>query len=388
MAIQHVLLFLAYFALAEVYEKTNPDVFFLNTNNFDKQVTKKRDKFVSIVHFYRNRDGKSKAWAQEIKELAQDWQGVYNIGVVNCDANEKLCENQDIRSTPLIKIIPPMPMPIQEYEGEVTAKAINNYCSRFVKSLVIDLTEENWKTFLDEKPSMPKVILFTEKSGTPTLFKALSVTFESKMLFGIARPDDKGLIQKFKVKSYPKIVMYKTSSAKTFDYSGDLKFRGIFDWLNVHSETFVTGGSDEVLSIKPWMNQPLPQLFKQSADDICFKFEGYLCAILFLNSPPDEKTVSVFKGLSEKYSAKKERGADVKFMWLDVGSDKGFFDSFEGVKVGQVALLKHGKRSKFALFEDTIDAGKLSELIEKIATGEGKFTAIKGGLPELSNEKK
>ena len=388
MAIQHVFFLLFAIGLAEIYEKTNPDVFILNPQNYDKQVTKKRDKFVSIVHFYRERDGKSRAWGNEIKELAKDWQGVYNIGVVNCDVHATLCESQDIRSTPLIKIIPPYPAPIQEYEGEVSAKQLNNYCAKFMNSLIVELNDENSKTFLSEKPSMPKVILFTEKAGVPTLFKALGNIFENKMLFGIARPDDTSVIAKFKVKSYPKIILHKTSDLKTHEYKGDLKYRDIFDWLNVYSETFVSGGNEEILSTKLWMNQGLPQLVKQSADDICYKHEGFLCGIVFLDKGPDEKTLSIMKTLSDKYGAKKERGADVKFMWLDINADLGYFQSFEGAKVGQIVFLKYAKRSRFVLHEGQFTVNAISDTADKISSGEAKFINIKGGLPDLSILKK
>lgn len=388
MAIQHVFLLLLVCALAEVYEKTNPNVFFLNSQNFDKHVTKKRDKHVSIVHFYRERDGKSKEWAEEINELAKDWQGVYNIAVVNCGANEGLCESQEVKTTPTIKVYPPFPAPIQIYDGETSAKSLNNYSSRFVNSFVVELTEENYATFLNEKPSMPKVMLFTEKSGTPTLFKSLSLHFENKMLFGVAKPEDTSLVAKFKVKTYPKIVLYKTSDNKSYDYSGDLKFRGIFDWLNVYAETFVSGGTDAVLSVKPWMNQVVPQLTKQSADDICYKHEGFLCAILFLESAPDDSLTTIIKSLSDKYGSKKERGADVKFMWLDINTDRGYFESFEGTSVGQLVFLKHGKRNRYVAHDGKVNLAEVSNTIDKIGGGDGKFMNIKGGLPELNMQKK
>jgi thioredoxin-like negative regulator of GroEL len=388
MAIQHVFLLVLASALADIYEKTSSDLFLLNSQNYDKLITKKREKHVSIVHFYRQKDGKSSSWANEIKELASEWQGVYNIGVVDCDKNEALCESQDIRATPVIKVVPPFPAPIQQYEGEVTSKALNAYCSKFVKSLVVEITDENFQTFLTEKPSMPKVFLFTEKSGTPTLFKALSNTFESKMLFSIVRPKDKNAVAKFKVKSYPKIILYKTSDSKTVEFNGELKFKSIFDWLNVYSETFVSGGTEEILSSKPWMNQGVPQLVKQSADDICYKHDGYLCAILFLSSAPDEKVVATLKTLSEKYGMKKDRGADVKFMWVDINADPGYFQSFDGASAGQIAFLKYGKRSRFVLHEGKINVDHISETIDKIAGGDARFVNIKGGLPELSILKK
>ena len=382
MAILHVFFSLILSASAELYEKTNPDVFFLNNQNFDKQVTKKRDKSVSIVHFYKKRD--NKAWANEIKELAKDWQGVYVIGVIDCEVNKAACDAQDVTTTPTIKVYPPLPAPVQIYEGEVSGKSLNNFCARFVPSLAVDLSEENSETFLNEKPSMPKVILFTEKSGVPTLFKALSSTFEGKMLFGVARPEDKTLVSKFKVKSYPKLVLYKTSTSKTHEYNGELKFRGIFDWLNVFAETFVSGGQEEILSTKPWMNQGIPQMVRQSADELCYKHEGFICAILFLSAAPSEGQVSVFKSMSEKYASKKDRGADVKFMWVNVETDPSFLSSFEGARLGQVAFLKYGKRSRFVLHEGKVAVAELSETIEKMVSGETRFVNIKSGLPELA----
>jgi len=142
------------------------------------------------------------------------------------------------------------------------------------------------------------------------------------------------------------------------------------------------------LSSKPWMNQGLPQLVKQSADDICYKHEGFLCGIVFLDAAPGENIVTLMKLLSEKYAAKKERGADVKFMWVDVSSDLGYFQSFEGAKLGQVLFLKYGKRSRFVAHEGKMTVEAVGETIDKIAVGEAKFVNIKGGLPELNALKK
>ena len=270
----------------------------------------------------------------------------------------------------------------------MTSKALNNYASRFVSSQVVELNDENYQTFLGEKPSMPKVLLFTEKSGIPTLFKALSNAFENKMLFGIARPEDSSMISKFKIKIYPKIVVYKTSDSKTFEFAGEMKYRHIFDWLNVFSETFVSGGTEEVMSSKPWASQVLPQLGRESADDICYKHEGYLCGIVFLEEAPDEGVLGTMKALSERYAAKKERGADVKFMWISVRSDRGYFASFDGVSVGQIVFLKYGKRSRFVAHTGKMTVDAIGETIDKITVGEAKFVNIKGGLPELSILKK
>ena len=110
--------------------------------------------------------------------------------------------------------------------------------------------------------------------------------------------------------------------------------------------------------------------------------------VINMNKGPDEKTLSIMKTLSDKYGAKKERGADVKFMWLDINADLGYFQSFEGAKVGQIVFLKYAKRSRFVLHEGQFTVNAISDTADKISSGEAKFINIKGGLPDLSILKK
>jgi hypothetical protein len=48
----------------------------------------------------------------------------------------------------------------------------------YLSQNVIELTSTNVDTFLKEAPSVPKVILFTDKSGIPTIYKGLSLSLE------------------------------------------------------------------------------------------------------------------------------------------------------------------------------------------------------------------
>jgi hypothetical protein len=71
-------------------------------------------------------------------------------------------------------------------------------------------------------------------------------------------------------------------------------------------------------------------------------------------------------------------------MWVNTLNDPAFLASFEGAKEGKVAFLKYGKRSRFVLHDGKITVAELAETIEKIASGEGKFVNIKGGIAELT----
>jgi len=59
------------------------------------------------------------------------------------------------------------------------------------------------------------VLLFTDKKGTPLIYKALSVNFKNKLFFGIVRLDEEILKKKYKVTKYPTILVVKSSEKKT-----------------------------------------------------------------------------------------------------------------------------------------------------------------------------
>jgi hypothetical protein len=50
---RHVFLVLVCTAFAQLYTFDNSNVVLINGGNFDSQITKKRDKTTSVVHFYK-----------------------------------------------------------------------------------------------------------------------------------------------------------------------------------------------------------------------------------------------------------------------------------------------------------------------------------------------
>ena len=62
---------------------------------------------------------------------------------------------------------------------------ISHLRNRFTRRIIttcdktIEITSNNHKTFVEEDPGTPKVLLFTNaKKGTPFLYKALSFNFQ------------------------------------------------------------------------------------------------------------------------------------------------------------------------------------------------------------------
>jgi hypothetical protein len=137
-----------------------------------------------------------------------------------------------------------VPVPPFDYEGELKGPELLKVAARYLHSNVNEITSANANSFISESPSVPKVLLFTDKKGVPLIFKGLSVAFEKKLFFGLVRHDDDILTQKYNIKKFPTIIVVKANENKPKVYTGEMKFSPIFDFLNVYSEVFVPGGSD------------------------------------------------------------------------------------------------------------------------------------------------
>jgi len=64
------------------------------------------------------------------------------------------------------------------------------------------------------------MLLFTEKKGTPIVYRALSTYFAKTLDFGIVRKNDAFLIKKFKITKFPAFVLLKNKE-KPMHYDGE-----------------------------------------------------------------------------------------------------------------------------------------------------------------------
>ena len=372
-----------------MYDFSNTSVRALTVFNFDEQVNKQRTKLPAIVHFYRERDRMTNNLVEELNALAVDWQGAFVIGAVNCGEQEKLCEDQDVLNTPLVKVYPPLPVPTHEYTAEVSAKRMISYLAGYLGGKVEEIREIDLKSFLDKKPGTPKVILFTEKTGVPTIYKALSNTLGETLDFGIVRSDQTAIVTKYAIKTFPKLILVKGTDPKPHVYQGDLKYRPMFEFLNIYSEVFIV--ADEKGAAPPtkqWKIDPVPELFISSAQDICFSKEGFICAIFLTKTKPTDSEIDLFKSLKSKFTSKiEDRGADVTFMWVNTQQEPEFTGNFEGVEEGLV-FLKHGKRNRYLTYTGDMTEAGIEGALARIMGGDGKFTNIKGKFPTFNTGRK
>jgi len=63
-------------------------------------------------------------------------------------------------------------------ENTVDTDKLKKMAYKFIGNRVIDITENNFETFKSDNPGKPKLLLFSNKKGTPIVFRALSTYFD------------------------------------------------------------------------------------------------------------------------------------------------------------------------------------------------------------------
>jgi len=351
-----------------LYAASSTHVLQLGRRNFDAQVTNARQKGVSIVHFYRKNDQGSLEFAPDFESFAIDMKGAFKIGAVDCDENYDTCDKEKISKTPLIRIYPPMPIPSYDHEGELSTKAIVAGAARYVASNVLELNSTNINKFVQDNPSVPKVLLFTDKKGVPLMYKALSLAFEKKIFFGIIRNDNTQLFEQYAVKATPQLLVLKSGERKPIVYEGDMKYQNLFDFLNVFSEAFVAGG-EKLDTSKPWLTENVPELRVASYNDICFKTEGGFCVIAISHGAPDKAIINVLEEVQRNHKEK----TNYKYMWLNADTNANFANLFGVSDFPKIVVFSPGKRKKFLVHEATIDAQAIERTFDVIENGDARF---------------
>ncbi|KAF4660454.1 hypothetical protein FOL47_007159 [Perkinsus chesapeaki] len=380
------------------------DVVKLNPQSFGSVIERHRDWQISAVLFYD--DSTSLKDFNTVNEVAKQTKRMVKIGAVDCDDNKALCEQNNIKECPKLVIYPRNPIPQFIYEGKMDAHDIKKAVLRYLPTeLVKKLDASNIDSFLTTEGAMPKVLLFTEKDTPPPMFKALSNEFRKEMQFGLVnvkkQPD---LAKRFGVKKAPKILLQQAVGKKPEAYKGEVSYVPIADWVNLHRETFSKGGgfeesaktgaySETEAPSRPWLVQEIPEVTKRSAKYVCFDgAEGHCVIYLKDGGPLTKEEEDGLVALKNRFTSHLEnRGAKLRWVWLDVSKEPAWAEMFGITKYPNVVVFNPHKRLRFCKFDDDDEEHKgdmegVEYLVEKVLGGDGRFKIVKGQkLPELSD---
>jgi len=378
-------------------EAMEHDIQQITAQNFDGVVSKFRDTAVSAVWYFNEDNAEDIKLLDAYNKVAGDLKGMCKITALSCTEFGKFCEKQGVKSTPTIMIYPMNPMPAFKYEGKLEQKAISGKVAKFIGDNSVKLTKDTVDGFLTTDPTKPKVLLFSNKKSPPLIWKALSTetVFRRTVKFGFVSEDEKDVVAKFKVKKFPAVLMQRGSKAEIKEeYKGDMNFGALKDWVNLHSESGMgdkvkgggAGGGEEesIEESKPWLVQEVPELTAKSQGDICFKGEG-LCVIYLKGGDLDAAETDMLTGLSKKFTSQlSDRGAKMKWMWLNVDIEGAYKELFNPAQLPSAVVFNPHKRLRFTALdhgeegEVKGDADGVTNLVEKVLGGDARFKMVPG----------
>merc|ERR1712028_159461 len=109
--------------------------------------------------------------------------------------------------------------------------------------------------------------------------------------------------------------------------------------------------SSNIEDDQPWLTQEIPELTSKSANSICFKGEG-LCVIYLKGGAADQTEIDMLTELSKKFTSQlSDRGAKMKFMWLNLELETAFKDLFKPAQLPSAVVFNPHKRLRFAALD-------------------------------------
>ena len=100
-----------------------------------------------------------------------------------------------------------------------------NADAKKMQSFVSVVSESNYSSFVErERATKHKILLFTEKKSTPTIYKALSKKYLDKLVFGEIKQSDEALVKQFGITEFPTIMaLTDPENQQGEKYEGEMK---------------------------------------------------------------------------------------------------------------------------------------------------------------------
>merc|ERR550532_1382317 len=141
---------------------------------------------------------------------------------------------------------------------------------------------------------------------------------------------------------------------------------------------------ESIEEAKPWLVQEVPELTGKSANDICFKGEG-LCVIYLRDGECSAAETDMLTSLSKKFTSQlSDRGAKMKWMWMNLDIENTFKELFEPEQLPSAVVFNPHKRLRFTKLEHGEDGevkgdeAGLSKLMDKVLGGDARFKMVPG----------
>lgn len=322
-----------------------------------------------VVEFYKPNDDDSVEVKPEYIKFADTFKDFLKVAAVNCRQQRDICSGASISNFPAVRWFAEgtegkeMPAP-EVFEGAVTAKLLGKWASSMMSdhSAMIE-DKHKLRSWLDNATG-PAVLLFTDKSSTPPMWKALSREFNNRASLGVVPRCDKTGV-------------FKTPLQREFDvYIPQIVRLDPIDELGKIAEKFTSQIKKDVLGLWLMKNIAVKKragpaasfkewtAARQEAGD-CAATDSQFC-FLWLKAGADAATEEATRELAQKY-----RTDPIKMMWVNVELNPSLLEAFglENSDATDFFVAFRPKRSRFKVHEGALKFSELDAFVDGVMNG-------------------
>lgn len=150
------------------------------------------DHHIWMVEWYAPWCGHCQRLKPDYIKAATASKGIVRFGAINADEHKSIGGEYGIRGFPTLKIFGGNKKKPEDYNGARSAKAMADALIALLPNLVTVLKQDSYEKFFQKAPELPKAVLFTSKTSTSSLFKALALDLKDRMAFAEVRAKNKG----------------------------------------------------------------------------------------------------------------------------------------------------------------------------------------------------
>jgi DnaJ family protein C protein 16 len=327
-------------------------------------------KNIWFVYFYRKGDQNYEKYVNTMIEFAEKTEGLFNAGAVNCIKDEEICEEFEVAETPSIIFFSENEKDYNRYEGKVDFNSLFNYATKRMSYYVNEITKEKLSDFFSKKNDKYHVILFTSKESTPSLYKALSKYFINKLIFGEVHQNQKELVQLFKIKEFPTLMVMLDEEKNKYEvYKNKMNYESIKSYLNKYVTKKKVVNDNKVKEMNYNIYNTLSTCSSSDGKNICLIY-------LTKDNRPNSKDKKILESIADKYE-----NDHIKVFYINYKKNKNIFNSFEDVNEDNAkAVIIKGKRKKYMNIDKDEFESNIYNAVENVISGGGNFKKMKEDL--------
>ena len=345
----------------------NTKVITLKMKNLSLLLSRKN---IWFVFFYKIGDQNYEPYVKSMIEFGDKTQGLFNAGAVNCIDDEEICDEFDVKQTPIIVYFSENEKEYNNYGGKLDFNTLFNFATKRMSYYVNDVKKDKLNEFFAKRAEKYHVLLFTSKNSTPSMYKALSKLFINKLIFGEVMQSEAELIKIFNIRKFPTLMVIIDEEKNRYDlYNGKITYEDVKKYLNKYADKKRDIDASKVKEMTSSLYNTLGMCSSNDAKSICLIY-------LTNGRKPSRKDMKLLENISDKYE-----NDHLKIFYLDLKKNKYFFESFIDIDSSNTqAVIIKGKRKKFLSLNAEEFNTNINNVLENILSGGGNFKKLLNGL--------